>query len=87
MPALRHLGIRDAKNWMVPRPLRLPASLRSLGFANDGASQTGDDINTLIQAIDSRSVRDLESLTIRVGGLNALPPIRVDLGFLRCLRC
>ena len=84
-PALTAFFARDVREWVVPRVLRLPGSLRLLGLLNDGLGQTGTTIQQLIEAIDWRALTRLESLTLAVGGLEPLDPIRVDLGFLRSL--
>jgi hypothetical protein len=69
----------------IPDELRLPSSLRGLSLGNDKRGLTGAPIKRLIEAIDWQRLGGLRVLNLRVGGLEALAPIEVDLGLLRHL--
>jgi hypothetical protein len=63
----------------------LPEDLEVLAVAADSTKASPTVVKTLIEAIDWSRLNELRDLIVRVGGLNALPPIEVDLTFLRYL--
>jgi hypothetical protein len=74
-----------ADDCRVPEELPLPSSLRRLFLTNDGRGLSGDPVRRLIEAIDWERLGELRALELRVGGLEPLSAIEVDLGFLSCL--
>lgn len=85
LPALRDLNLFDLRDTTVPTPFVLPPALESFGVSNDGWKETGAPVKALIDAIDWTRLGALRSLGLRVGGLEPLEPITVDLGLLRSL--
>ena len=83
--AVRELGLFNLDDCRSPERLILPASVRTLAIGNDGAGCTGRSVKALIEAIDWSGLHELRSLGLWVGGRESLPPIEVDLGFLRHL--
>lgn len=80
---LEALTLMDVEGCAVPVPLPLPQSLRSLALNNDGPELSGEPIREIVEAIDWGRLRGLQSLSIGVGGLTEMEPIKLDLGFLR----
>jgi hypothetical protein len=82
---LEFLIITRFSNCPVPALQTMPAGLRSLSIINDGARYSGEPSRALISAIDWSHLSALEELYLRVGGLEPLDPIEVDLAFLSLL--
>jgi hypothetical protein len=80
---LELLVLADAVDCPVPPRLELSATVREIGLSVDVAGATGAVIAALAAAIDWRRLSGLRALSMRVGGLERLPSIEVDLGFLR----
>jgi hypothetical protein len=78
LKSLVALNLRDV---VVPPALTLPASLRSVSFANNGFRETGAPVQALVEAVDWPALSRLRHLDLEV----ADEPIHVDLGFLRAL--
>jgi hypothetical protein len=92
---LRVLSLRDGLRFVdfidldddciVPDELALPSSLEHLGVTEGRAGRTGRQVQDLLEAIDWSRLTGLTSLYVRVGGLDAMPPIETDMSFLRFL--
>jgi hypothetical protein len=79
---LESLKLIDLKDCYASSPLRLEA-LRELNLSTDRRGLPGDSVRAAIEAIDWSRLGHLRSLGLRVGGLETLAPIKVDLGLLR----
>jgi hypothetical protein len=66
-------------------PLALAGTLRSLTVINDDPALTGAPVKHVVEAIDWDGLGDLHTLSVGVGGLYEMPPIQLDLSFLRSL--
>jgi len=84
MSALERLVLFNFGDCRVSR-LVLSSTLRSLTMVNDDPALAGAPVKQAIEAIEWERLHDLRELVIRVGGLQELRPIEVDLGFLRHL--
>lgn len=85
LAALEHLTLLNLRDVVVPPSLPLAASLESLVLVQDGWKETGAPAEAVIRALDWPRLTRLQWLSLQVGGLEPLPPIAVDLGFLRVL--
>lgn len=86
LPEVRELVLkRLTDSCRVPEQLELPRPLRFLSIVNDGPRLSGEPVRRLIEAIDWQKLAGLDQLHLRVGGLEQIEPIEVDLGFLRLL--
>src|SRR5689334_5225733 len=86
LPQVRWLTLGHLRDCRIPERLTLPSSLEVLGINNSGPQETGEPVKQLIEAIDWSALGGLRELQIAVGGMEDLPAIEVDLGFLRHLR-
>jgi hypothetical protein len=84
LPRLDSLVLGNLADLTVPR-LALASSLRLLVVINDDPKLTGAPVRRIVEAIDWSRIADLRTLSLRVGGLYEMPPISIDLGFLRHL--
>ena len=85
LPKLRYLQVFNFAECRVPERLRLAASLENLLVANDARDLSGAPVKRMIEAIDWEGLPNLFGLVLSVGGMEMLPAIEVDVGFLRHL--
>ena len=81
---LEILTVIDFADVLIPT-LSLSARLDWLAVINDNSGLTGEPVQRMIHAIAWDRLRALRGLEVRVGGLTAIRPIELDLGFLRML--
>jgi hypothetical protein len=82
---LEILTLGDLRDCRVPDRLVLAGSMRSLSIVNDGVGLSGEPVRRLIDSIAWEGLGELRALQIAVGGGEPLPPIEVDVGWLRQL--
>src|SRR5689334_6412694 len=75
-------GLRECR---VPDRLVLAGSMRSLSIVNDGVGLSGEPVRCLIDSIAWEGLGELRALQLIVGGREPVPPIEVDVGWLRQL--
>jgi len=85
LPRLEMLTLGHIDDALIP-PLSLSPSLEWLAVVNDDPDLTGAPVRRIIEAIAWEPLRKLRGLEIRVGGLNEMRPIDLDLAFLRELQ-
>ena len=85
IPTLKSLFPLNVRNVAIPSALELPASLQAFSAVNDGYRESGAPVKALVESVSWPRLTALRSLQLQVGGSEPLPPIDVDLGFLRAL--
>ena len=85
LPTLKSLFLLNVRNVAIPSALELPASLQAFSAVNDGYRESGAPVKALVESVSWPRLTALRSLQLQVGGSEPLPPIDVDLGFLRAL--
>jgi hypothetical protein len=83
LPALEFLVLGNLDGCVSPTALS--PTLVLLVVINDDPALTGQPLREFVEAIDWTGLPALRSLSLRVGGLYEMPPVEVDLGFLRSL--
>jgi hypothetical protein len=84
LPLLEDLTLINFDDVTIP-PLSLSPHLRWLTVINDNPKLTGRPVRQMITAIDWEPLAGLHGLEIRVGGLNEMRSIDLDLDLLRRL--
>jgi hypothetical protein len=83
LPRLEALLLTDLDRCRVPERLTLPEPLRHLSVIIDAPGLDGAVIRALVDAIEWGRLPHLGALKLGVGGHHVLPPVQLELGFLR----
>ncbi len=84
LPRLELLILANLRAVCVAR-LPFADTLRSLTVVNDDPALTGAPVKHVVEAVGWDDLSDLRALSVGVGGLHEMPPVELDLSFLRSL--